>query len=209
MSFTVAELTSRINEELKLYGAFEALSITNIIKSAVIEYMKKVDRPTISATLAVNSDTLRYTIPSTIDQIEDVRDEDGISITIARIDTLGRYLHLQDAPSGTVNYTVYGTPKNIKSNLSTVVEAIDENDENVVWAFVEAYAAKTAQDSEWVTLLKSADKLAFETLQARNRSLSMSGAAMRFVDSTGAQIHDIDNAEGIDPDISDYLESDY
>jgi hypothetical protein len=209
MSFTVTNLTDRINEELQIYGRFQTNTVTNIIKNAVIEYMKKVDRPTISATLAVTADTLRYTIPTTIDQIEDVRDEDGISVVVSRIDTVGSYLHLQDSPSGSVNYTVYGTPKSITTNLDTVVEAIDENDENVVWAYIEAYANKSAQGQDWIALIQGADKVALETLRSRNRSLSMADSSMRFVDTTGAYITDVDNTEGIDPDVSDYLESDY
>lgn len=209
MSFTVAELTSRINEELKLYGAFESATITNIIKSAVIEYTKKVYNPIISAILAVNNSVLKYSIPSSIDQIEDVRDENGNSVVLSLIDTLGRNLYLQSAASGSVNYTVYGTPKDIKTNLSTVVLAIDENDENVVWSYIEAYAAKSAQDSEWVTLLKAADKTAYEALQARNRSLSMHNTSMRFIDTTGQRIDDANNAEGLVSDITEYLGSDF
>lgn len=209
MSFTVADLTSRINEELKLYGAFESATITNIIKSAVIDYIKKVYNPIISAVLAVNDSTLKYSIPSSIDQIEDVRDENGNSVVLTMIDTLGRNLYLQSVASGSVNYTVYGTPKDIKTNLSTVVQAIDENDENVVWSYIEAYAAKSSQDNEWVVLLKAADKTALEALQARNRSLSMHNTSMRFIDTTGQRIDDVSNVEGITPDISEYLGADF
>lgn len=209
MSFTVADLTSRINEELKLYGAFESNTITNIIKNAVVEYMKKVDRPTISATLAVTSGATKYSLPTTIDQVEDIRDENGNSIVVTRVDTLGRVVYLQNAPSGAVNYSVYGTPRDIKTNLNTVVSAIDENDENVVWAFIEAYANKAAQGQEWVTLLQAANKAVVETLQSRNRSLSMSNTSMRFVDNNGQRIDDLNNADGVEPDITDYLASDY
>lgn len=209
MSFTVADLTSRINEELKLYGAFESATITNIIKSAVIDYIKKVYNPIISAVLAVNDSTLKYSIPSSIDQIEDVRDENGNSVILTMIDTLGRNLYLQSGAYGSVNYTVYGTPKDIKTNLATVVQAIDENDENVVWAYIEAYAAKSAQDNEWINLLKAADKTALEALQARNRSLSMQNTSMRFIDTTGQRIDDVLNVEGITPDITTHLRSDY
>lgn len=209
MSFTVADLTSRINEELKLYGAFETNTITNIIKSAVIDYIKKVYNPIISAALAVDNSTLKYAIPTSIDQIEDVRDENGSSVVLSMIDTLGRNLYLQSAASGSVNYSVYGTPKDIKTNLATVVQAIDENDENVVWTYVEAYAAKSAQDNEWISLLKAADKAALEALQARNRSLSMQNTSMRFIDTAGQRIDDYHNVEGVNPDISDHLGSDY
>jgi hypothetical protein len=207
MALSTTALRARVADEIRLFGAFSTAQTTSILASAASRYMDQVDRPRLSASLSVSSGVTTYAIPATIERVEDVRDADGASVLFG-LDMISRQIGFQDAPSGSQTWTVYGTPADIRTNLDAVIAAVPENDEAILWEYVNAFAYHAAHSQDWTTQLQFADKLAFEKLKARNRSIEVGRATLRIIDSTGSLVASTDNAEGLTPGVSGDLGSD-
>lgn len=206
MALTLTHFTDRIGRELKLL-ATPTNARADLVYDALTELMLAIrDSMRISATLSVSSSTNVYEIPSTIDIVEAIEDEDGNTVNGFSIDDLEGEITLQDAETSAtaVDYTVYGTPKDIRSNASTVVAALPESYEPSLWAFVVAVCHAQQETSVADMKEKRARMKAHELLMYLNSSAGYRDRTIAIKDTRGQIVGDINGQEGIDVGIDDF-----
>jgi len=207
MALSLENIRNRMARDFKLLGLSDQLSQSDVIVDALGEYVQKMDRPRISASLAVVADTKRYSVPTTIEKIIDIRDADGDSVDYA-IDSTTEEVVLSAAPSSASTYTVYGTTEDVRSNLESVVAAIPENDEHVFYAYIRAQAFEWAHHDKAPQQWQIAKQKATARRKSRNRALNISGLTVRQRDARGRYIDDPYTDQGITPEVSTQFEGD-
>jgi hypothetical protein len=168
-----------------------------------------MDHPVISAYMGVNSSTLAYACPDLIrpKKILGIRDNLNAKVEFTYDATIGKIV-LTVAPATSSAYKVYGLPADVRTNISDVVEAIDEEQEHVLWAYVRAFAHSMKNSAQYIDRLKEADKLSNDARQDANWDLSLVGATVQQVDQRGKRIGETGNADGVVIDISNQFGSD-
>lgn len=209
MALSLTIIETKIDNHLKILGSFASAVKRDIVRDAVMRYCRKVDTPVISATLAVTASTGPYSIPSTIEKMVNLYDDATIPLVVAYgTDLTKREITLVEEPDDAGDYTAYGTPRNIRTNISTVIAAIDENHEDVLWGYVRAFAMQQKNAASANDELLKADKAARELRQNINMHLDSTGNAIKMKDTTGQVIADSANSEGYDVNVDDLYESD-
>jgi len=208
MALTSANLRTRMDREFKLLGITSTMTDekNDIIDDALSEFVSYMDKPIISATLAVTAGTTRYDMPATIRKIQDVRDADGDSVVYSE-DLTAVQIVLQDDPTSG-NYTVYGTPEDVETNRDTIVAAIRTQYKRVLWAFVRWSTYAWAHNDKATNMLKEARFLANSERKSQNRRMDDVNTTVQSKDTTGQNIEDVGNVEGRDVNISNLFESD-
>ena len=208
MALSTTLFYDRMDEDFLLLGDPSESQQKNILIDALNEYLKDMENPRTSASLSVTADEDTYSVPAGIDKIADVRNELGKSVNWELDQTVNEIV-LQDAPGSDTTYTVYGTTKDVRTNIETVTAAVPENDESVLWELIRAFAHRWANSDQASKLLQEAKALAEEKKQSKNRSIGLARSNnVRHVDVRGRIIGDSDNKAGIDVDINDQFESD-
>lgn len=210
MALSYAGLIARINRDsgIILLGLTDADARADVIVDAVNEYVRHMDSPIISANLAVTEgSTGPYSIPATINKLRDIRDDSDIPL-VYTVDPVRNKITLQNSPGADATYVVYGTTNDNRTNISTVVAAIAENNEDVLWAFIEAKALRWAKEETADNQLEYAKKLAMDSKRSRNRTLNMQYMSKLFSDERGQNIGDSSNAMGISTHINNLYEQD-
>lgn len=210
MALSTLTIKARIGRQLAMLG-FDSVNAdgqTDIMCDAVRAYTRRMDLPVISASLSVTaSDDGPYTIPATIRKVQDVRDADGDSVVYTTDTTVGK-ITLQDAPGADASYTVYGTPKEVRTNLDAVVAAITEDHEGLLMAYCAAYARMYVNEQGAADALMLAERLALKERMAANRTLDQDFVRVKEKDVRGQVVDDASNVEGHDVDVDDSSESD-
>jgi hypothetical protein len=204
---TLTSLKARIDSSLKLLGSQTDTVKEDNISDALGEFISYMDWPRISGTVSIVSGTKTYSIPSTIKKIIDIRDADGDSVVYTTDTTVEKFT-LQDGATAAATYTVYGTPADSRTNLSTIIASLEGSMERVLWAYIVAFCYFWANEDTGISKLQIAEKLADNERKNINRDLDFSLMTDQFIDNTGQKIGDPNNAEGINVQIDDYLESD-
>jgi hypothetical protein len=204
---TLASLRTRIDNSLKLLGTKSDTVKDDNISDALGQFISMMDWPRITASVVIVDGTKTYSIPSTIEKIIDIRDEDGDSVVYSTDTTVDEFT-LQDAANTGATYTVYGTPKDTRTNLDTIIAAVPGSMERVLWAYIVAFSYSEANEESYINRMNMADKMAIDERKNLNRDLDFNLVTEQFIDNTGQKIGDVDNAEGINVQINDYLESD-
>lgn len=211
MALSTTTVKARIGRQLALLGLDNSVNqdaTADVLRDAVRAYVAKMDQPVISASMAVTADDDGpYSVPATIRKVQDIRDADGDSVVYSRDVTAGT-VTLQDAPSASGNYTVYGTPKEVSTNLDTIVAAISEDHEAILLAYCVAYGMMYAMADGADKALQRATYLAQQERKSANRDLDMDFVRVKHKDVRGQLIDDSSNAEGFDVDVDDDLASD-
>lgn len=212
MALALADWKSRINTDLRMVlGSSGDQLQTDIIVRAARRFVRRMDEPIISATLAVNATTGAgpYNVPTTLRKLVDVRDAQSTPASQPySYDSTKNQITFEDAATASENWTAYGTPKSTRTNISTILAAVSEDHEDVLWAYVEAEAYLWAHHSEAYQRLKFADEQADEERMSRNRMLDATGVPLQYRDVQGDRIGELYNAEGFDVDLSDNLAMD-
>jgi len=202
MALALSDFTTRIGNELRLLGTPTAAR-TDLIKDALIELMTAIRSAVrISASLAVTIAASTYDIPGTIDKIETIEDEDGDGV-VYTIDRLEREITFQDTASGSVNYTVYGTPYAIRTNASTVIAALPESYSVALWAWVVAVCHGQAESEKHTEKVKLADRACHKLLMYLNSEPGYLDRTIVIRDATGRRVGVTDAVDGINYDITD------
>ncbi len=207
MALSLAGIKTRIDNSLKLLGKQSDTVKEQNISDAVAKFLSKMDVPINSATFNTVSGTVRYSVPATIRKIQDIRDSDGDSQNFSLDSTTNEFI-LETTPDAVETWTVYGTWNAVRTNLSSIVVAIDECLEQVLWAYVIAYCYEWANEDTAANKLQKADFLAQEERRSRNVALSVDFVTVQNYDTTGKRIADASNAEGFDVDIDGLYQSD-
>ena len=207
---TVTTLKARIAAELNLLGTFTDTVQTTMIREAVIRFCRKMDKPIISASLAVTADSAGpYSVPATLSKLVSIYD--GTTVKHYSFNTDKNTVTFTDdcEPDTTENWTAYGTPAEINTNLTATVAGMSENYEDVLWEYIRAFALRISGDqSGYISELQAADKSVRELRKSINRNLDQNGMPVQFIDVQGSTIGDASNAEGVDIAIDNDLESD-
>jgi len=206
MALSYTDSVARWKRDYKLLGLPEDATIKDILVNSLSDFISIMDEPVISATLAVTTGTLTYDIPDTIDKIQDIRDGDGTSVVYSEDETAGQ-VTFQDAVT-TGDYTVYGTPDEVRTNIETIIAAVPEKLEDIWWNFVEAYSYKWANEDSWANLLSVAENQALKRRRRRNRRLDNLNISMKNIDVRGYNINDSANREGFDVQIDGLFKND-
>jgi len=207
MALSLAKIKTRIDASLKLLGKQSNDVKEDNISDAVSKFVSKMDVPIYGVTFSTVANTKTYSVPAGIRKIQDIRDADGESV-VWSLDTTTNEFTLQTAPDTVETWTVYGTYNGVRTNLDTVITAIDESLEQVLWAYVVAYCYGWANEDTAANKLQTANFLAKEERESNNVSLSMDFVTMQNYDTTGKRIADSANAEGFDVQIDGLYESD-
>lgn len=204
MGTTAATINARIQTELSLLGDFTNTQ-TEIVKDALAIFCRKAD-PIISASLTVTSGTTVYSFPNTIDKVTKIEDSDGDDIFFA-LSTYKRKLTLDDDPaSGT--YTVYGTPKDVRTNIATILTALDENAVDVLWSWVQYKCYDMTDSDKSQGKYLEADRKTNEYIYYQNRQSSLFGDTVQARDAKGGILMDAGNPRGVNANYGTYLETD-
>lgn len=206
MALSTSEFKNRWNRELKLFGKPTDNEQTDVISDATRHFVAKMDKPIISASLSVTTSTKRYDVPSTLRKVKAIRDSSENNIT-ADIDKVTNDIVLDSTPTAAATYTVYGSPKEVRTNLDTIIAAISEDYEMVLWQYITAMVHKWAKDAGWVEQWKAAEQFAGDAMRSDNYDLDTE-RAIKIRDTAGRLIADTDNYGGWTPDINDQFESD-
>lgn len=203
MALTAAGYVTRINNEMVLL-ANPAASQPEIIKDALTDLMTYIrDMCRLNATMAVDGTTDEYDIPATIDIVEKVYDDDSDPIVFS-VDRLLRKITLQnsESASGSVNYTVYGTPLDVRTNYETIIASLPESYSGALWAYIVAGCYEQAMHEMSDSKLNRAKLKAHELLLYLNSNAGMRDRTITMVDFTGARVGDTNAADGIDYEIN-------
>ena len=196
---SLATLKARIDAELSMNGSFDDTNDrpvkTSIIADSVRQFVRKYEPTDLSETLTYASE---ISIPDSLEKIVEIYDGNNDKLTY-HIDMLRRKIWFDTIPLDPV--VAYGTPNKISTNLSDIIDAFDEDYEDIIWAYIRANAMKTAKDPDWKTELQYADKLCLERRQSRNRTEGMKNNTVLFKDRTGALT---DNPSNIEGQVADY-----
>jgi len=195
VALTAAEFKTKFTNDFNLYGLPSAEQQTDILVRALRRFAAQMDSPIVSESLSVASGTARYSVPAAISKIQDIRNADGVSVNFT-LDKTTNELILQSTPSGAATYTVYGVPKNVRTDIDTILALVDETHEPVLYAYIEAYFANWAKDENFTNLLLFADKLATDERSYNNRLLNTDDLTMGIRDARGKYIGDSNNPMG-------------
>jgi hypothetical protein len=197
-SLTTAHLKNRISRELKLLGDPQDDEKTDILCDALARFIMMMDMPIIGVSLTVTASTVEYTLPGSIRKMTDIRDSNGVSVNFA-FDEVQRVVTLETAPSASGSYTVYGTPKEIRTNIDVIIPAISEDFEWVLWGYVRAFAHSWANSSQFIERRKEADQNALQARQDLNWSVNVdrSKTRVKLRDHRGNVIDDSGNIENV------------
>jgi hypothetical protein len=206
MGLTTAGIKARMTRSLKILGSPSSDEQTDILADSLRKFISVMDAPIISESLVFSNAGSAYCIPETIKKIQDIRDSAGSSVVYS-IDETASTITLQDSEATGV-YTAYGTPRDIRTNMDDIIEAVSEDMEFVLWSYIQAFYHKWGHSDMFVTELQAADKLAHEERQSFNYNLNNQFVTVKTLDSTGKNIADASNAEGFTSDVSDQFESD-
>jgi hypothetical protein len=97
--------------------------------------------------------------------------------------------------------TIYGTPNKITTYLGPIIDALDEDYEDIIWQYIRANAGKQVKDPDYKDEMQLADKMVAERRQYRNRNLGMAKQTLAFRDREGRVIDNPNNSEGLPVDI--------
>lgn len=202
MALALSDYTTRIANELKLL-AVPTAARNDLIKdglTALMTYIRNLCR--ISATMAVTTSTTEYDIPATIDIVESVKDDDGDN-EVYSVNTLSRKITLQDTPGEAANYTVYGTPYNVRTNAATIIAALPESYGEALWAYIVAACHDCVESDRWESKFKKAELQAHKLLMYLNSTAGYLERTIAIRDMRGYRIGITGAADGIDYDITD------
>jgi hypothetical protein len=146
--------------------------------------------------------TEHFSIPASIEKIFAVYDANSNQINFNQ-DKNFRAIWFDTLPDGPLQ--VFGTPNKGRANLSAVVNAIDEDYEDILFQFIRANCAKQARDGGWKDELVEAERMVDERRQYRNRDSSQITNTMRFRDRLGRLVDSGSNEEQLTAGIPDYL----
>ncbi len=210
MALSLTDFENRIDRSLKLLGTMSAASKTDNICDGVSEFVKQMDLPLITDTIAVNTTTKRYSVPATINflKIQDVRKADLVTSVNFVLDATTQEIVLQDLPGEAANYTVYGTPEDVETNLSTIIAAISTNYKRELWAYIKWACYEWANEDTANAKLTEAIELGRRARKSNNMSLALDFVTNQNKDTTGKRIAQDANAEGFPADIDDFLKDD-
>lgn len=197
MAFTIANIRTRITNELAKLDDFSSFQ-DELIKDALTDLLTAV-HPRISTTLAVVTTAATYTIPSTIDLIERIEDSDGDSVVYS-VDEYERKLTLQDTPEAAGNWTVYGTPRDIRTNAETIISSLPESYYRVLWAYVTAVCHDQAESDAATIKWQKAEQLAHELLVYLNTEPGYRDRQVSIIDAEGKRVGVSNPADGVDND---------
>jgi len=210
MALSLAGILARMGRDagLLLLGLTDDAARTDVVTDAVNNFGRSMDRPIIAANLSVTAGLKGpYDIPATIDKLKDVRNEANKGVVYSH-DELKAEITLQDEPASDATYSIYGTTKDTRTNLAAIVAAIDENTEDVLYAFVEAAGLRWAKEETADNKQEYAKKLARDEKKRRNRSINFDYAQKLYLDQQGRNISHPGAADGINAGISDLFEQD-
>jgi hypothetical protein len=202
---SLATITTRVNNELTFLGGNLAANTAwrdNVIKSAVKRFVQKMDKPLISATLAVASGTLKYSKPATINKIYTIRDSSD-ELKPFYIQKDGNKIVFSTVETG--DYTIYGTPADVGANVSTVLDAIPDDYEPIVWSYIIAFWYETKNQKEFVLKMQFADQMAYSAKGSENRDLSSEGNYKVNVDAQGNVTDNDPNPMGMTPSFTNFF----
>jgi len=208
MSLTLAHFTERIGRELRLLATPTAAR-ADLTKDGLTELMLAIREDCrVSAVLVVSSATDTYDIPSTVDVVEAVEDADGGAVVYS-LNHLTREMTLQNSESSSagVNYTVYGTPLDVRTNAEVIVAALPESFEPSFWAFVVASCHAQAETSVADTKEQRARMKAHELLMYLNSSAGYRDRTIAIKDAQGKIIGDDNAADGVDVSYGEFAET--
>jgi len=205
MALSLTESIARWNRDFILLGSPESETITDIFVDSLSDLINVLDAPITSDSLTVVSGTKTYSIPSIIQKVQDVRDADGVSVVYSE-DTTTNEITLQNNPASG-SFVVYGTFKNIRDDISTIIAALPQDLEVVWWLFVKAYSFNWANENNWLQILDNAKEQAILKRRSVNRRIDNMGA-MKTLDVRGYNINDPANSDGFDVQIPGLYESD-
>jgi hypothetical protein len=191
---------ARIRTELNLLGEFGSVD-AELIRDALTQFCRYVE-PEIVAVLTVADGAAVADVPDTIEKITDLRDSEGARVTYA-LDVQRRKLQLTAG-----NYTVYGTPRNVRTNYSTIIAGLNENYGDVLWTFIEWRVHKQSESDRASERWSEAVELTRRLKQDRNRQPDAYRRALQLQDVRGNIINDAYNADGIEPNITSSYEMD-
>jgi hypothetical protein len=200
MALTAEGYKSRIRLELNLLGEFGSID-TELIRDALTQFCRYVE-PEIAASLVVADGATVAEVPDTIEKITDLRDSDGARVTYA-LDVQRRKLQLTAG-----GYTVYGTPRNVRTNYDTIIAGLNENYGDVLWTFIEWRIHKQSESDRASERWSEAVELTRRLKQDRNRQPDSYRRALQLQDVRGNIINDAYNADGIEPNITSSYEMD-
>lgn len=203
MALSLTDIQNRMSNELRLL-AVPAASKADIIKDALTKlmtYIRELCR--LSATLSVSSSTDIYDVPATIDIVSEVKNSSGAGVVYS-VDTKRRKITLQDSETSAtaVNYTVYGTPKDVRTNYSAIIAALPESYGESLWAYVVAGAHKQAMSERYADMLNDAKMGAHELLMYLNDEPGYKDRTIAIVDITGSRVGASSAQDGIDYEIT-------
>jgi len=208
LALAYTDFETRITNELKLLDSFSSAVVTDILKDALTE-MCRLGDPEISATLAVVDGTQVYDYPATIKKIHALYDDSSPVEEVVYTDiTYKRQVYLQEDPDENANYTIYGTPYNVRTNYQTIIAALPEEYGDILWQFVRVGCMKQARDDAWQVEAQVARQMLREYQQSSNRNEDVADQTVQLLDRKGYRIDDTSNAEGLDPDYSEHLDVD-
>lgn len=201
MALSLSDIQNRMSNELRLLGVPTAAK-ADIIKDALTKlmaYIRELCR--ISATLSVSSSTDIYDVPATIDIVSEVKNSAGAGVVYS-VDTKRRKITLQDTETSAVSYTVYGTPKDVRTNYSTIIAALPESYGESLWSYVVAGSHKQAMSERYADMLNDAKMSAHELLMYLNDEPGYKDRTIAIVDVTGSRVGDSSAQDGIDYEIT-------
>lgn len=190
MALTAAGWKSRIETDLQLIlGKASAQLQDDILNRALARFIRKVDRPIISASLVVTTSAGPYAVPATIDKLVDIRDAATVPVSVEySFDSTKNEITLTSEPTAAATYTCYGTPAEVRTNQAAVLAALKDAWEDIVWSYIKGYAFEWANNSEAANMLMYADKLATDERKSRNRRLDTTGVSAKYKDANGTDI---------------------
>ncbi len=208
MALSSTDLKARMDREFKILGLSSSKTSekTDILTDALDEFVSLMD-PFISANVSIVAGTTRYSIPATIEKVQDLHDTDYTS-QVFSIDLNRSEIILQDSPTTTETWVMYGSPADIKTNVDTIVVGLKTDYESVLWAFIKYAAHEWANSDKADGLYQKARIKGLKKRASLQRQLGWDGVSVKTLDTTGANVADSSNREGFTADNSDYLKSD-
>jgi hypothetical protein len=146
--------------------------------------------------------TTYYSVPDPIEKLLAIYDGNAASINFNQDKNLGVIWFDSDP---TLPLSFYGTPNKVTSNISAILDVLDEDYEDIIWQYIRANVLKQAHDESWKEELDEAEKMVKERRQYRNRDMSLARKTLRFKDREGRTLDDGNNTDGYSVDISDSL----
>lgn len=207
MALSYTGMQTRFNNSLSILGDPGASVIADIIIDATRRFISIMDTPMLSASLSVTTSSGPYDVPATIRKIADIRNSSNVSQEYVYDATTNKITFVK-APLTSGTYTIYGLPKEVRTNISTIIAAISEDYESVLWAYIRAFAYSWADHPDAIAKLQEADKLAFEERQSSNYPTGHYPVSIKQLDTRGNLIADSSNYEGNNVDIGDQFEND-